>query len=124
MTDSGACSCADGFGTARAILRRADDVASSCKVPLQPAPVSRVVMCCLSYMVTHVRFYMLQAIARACDFLLGVQRPDGGWAESYLSCQDKVSPATAVPFIGRADRKRPTVQHSCGLGSSGFSACC
>ncbi len=31
-----------------------------------------------------------QAVAKACEFLLGVQRPDGGWGESYLSCQDKV----------------------------------
>ena len=27
---------------------------------------------------------------RGCEFLLSVQRPDGGWGESYLSCQDKV----------------------------------
>lgn len=26
----------------------------------------------------------------ACAFLLGKQRADGGWGESYLSCQDKV----------------------------------
>jgi len=31
-----------------------------------------------------------QAISKACSFLLGVQRADGGWGESYLSCQDKV----------------------------------
>ena len=29
-------------------------------------------------------------IRRACAFLLSKQRPDGGWGESYLSCQDKV----------------------------------
>ena len=27
---------------------------------------------------------------RACEFLLSKQRADGGWGESYLSCQDKV----------------------------------
>lgn len=27
---------------------------------------------------------------RACEFLLSKQRQDGGWGESYLSCQDKV----------------------------------
>ena len=27
---------------------------------------------------------------KACDFLLHVQRQDGGWGESYLSCVDKV----------------------------------
>jgi len=27
---------------------------------------------------------------RACKFLLSKQRADGGWGESYLSCQDKV----------------------------------
>ena len=27
---------------------------------------------------------------RACEFLLSQQREDGGWGESYLSCQDKV----------------------------------
>ena len=26
----------------------------------------------------------------ACAFLLQKQRADGGWGESYLSCQDKV----------------------------------
>lgn len=33
--------------------------------------------------------------ARACEFLLSKQEEDGGWGESYLSCQDKVySPLT------------------------------
>jgi cycloartenol synthase len=30
------------------------------------------------------------AVAKACSFLLNKQRLDGGWGESYLSCQDKV----------------------------------
>ena len=30
-----------------------------------------------------------QAMNNACTFLLGVQRSDGGWGESYLSCQNK-----------------------------------
>ena len=62
---------------------------------------------------------LLQAIQGACEFLLGVQCPDGGWGESYLSCQDKaswglliVSPFPAVPVtsgqrgnhLGLADR--------------------
>jgi Prenyltransferase and squalene oxidase repeat len=33
-----------------------------------------------------------QVLDRACRFLLSKQREDGGWAESYLSCQDKVGP--------------------------------
>jgi hypothetical protein len=31
-----------------------------------------------------------KAVHKACSFLLGKQRLDGGWGESYLSCQDKV----------------------------------
>jgi hypothetical protein len=31
-----------------------------------------------------------KAVQKACSFLLGKQRLDGGWGESYLSCQDKV----------------------------------
>lgn len=30
------------------------------------------------------------SIVKCCEFLLDKQRPDGGWGESYLSCQDKV----------------------------------
>lgn len=30
------------------------------------------------------------ALRRCCAFLVGVQQADGGWGESYLSCQDKV----------------------------------
>ncbi len=30
------------------------------------------------------------ALRRCCAFLVGVQQEDGGWGESYLSCQDKV----------------------------------
>ena len=30
-----------------------------------------------------------EAQLRACEFLLGRQCADGGWGESYLSCQDK-----------------------------------
>lgn len=33
-----------------------------------------------------------EAQLRACEFLLSKQCPDGGWGESYLSCQDKVCP--------------------------------
>jgi cycloartenol synthase len=29
------------------------------------------------------------SLARACDFLIERQRPDGGWGESYLSCELK-----------------------------------
>ena len=29
---------------------------------------------------------------RACEFLLSKQCSDGGWGESYLSCQDKARP--------------------------------
>ena len=33
---------------------------------------------------------LAQEMRKACEFLVGVQRADGGWGESYLSCQDKV----------------------------------
>ncbi len=36
------------------------------------------------------RFASDDALRRACGFLVGKQRLDGGWGESYLSCQDKV----------------------------------
>ena len=31
-----------------------------------------------------------EPLRRACRFLLSKQRADGGWGESYLSCQDRV----------------------------------
>jgi len=31
------------------------------------------------------------AIKKACEFLLSKELPSGGWGESYLSCQDKVT---------------------------------
>ena len=31
-----------------------------------------------------------EPVRRACSFLLEHQRSDGGWGESYLSCQNKV----------------------------------
>lgn len=31
------------------------------------------------------------AIKKACGFLLSKELPSGGWGESYLSCQDKVT---------------------------------
>lgn len=34
-----------------------------------------------------------KAVHKACSFLLSKQRLDGGWGESYLSCQDKVGGA-------------------------------
>ncbi|XP_062119830.1 beta-amyrin synthase-like [Humulus lupulus] len=34
--------------------------------------------------------YNSQAVRRAVDFLLNTQREDGGWAESYTSCTNKV----------------------------------
>jgi len=37
------------------------------------------------------------AIKKACDFLLSKELPSGGWGESYLSCQDKV---TSLPETG------------------------
>ena len=38
-----------------------------------------------------------EAQLRACEFLLSKQCADGGWGESYLSCQDKARPGP--PFV-------------------------
>ncbi len=38
-----------------------------------------------------------EAQLRACEFLLSKQCSDGGWGESYLSCQDKVQ-SHALPY--------------------------
>jgi len=40
-----------------------------------------------------------KALHKACSFLLSKQRLDGGWGESYLSCQDKVGP-TQLAALG------------------------
>ena len=37
-----------------------------------------------------------EAQLRACEFLLSKQCEDGGWGESYLSCQDKARPLGAA----------------------------
>ena len=46
----------------------------------------------------------MQALQRACDFLLHVQREDGGWAESYLSCVVRIKetfcPVTQLSVMG------------------------
>ena len=36
-------------------------------------------------------FNNCSSIRKACDFLLSKQLSSGGWGESYLSCQNKVS---------------------------------
>jgi cycloartenol synthase len=36
-------------------------------------------------------FKNCSAIRKACEFLLSKELPYGGWGESYLSCQDKVT---------------------------------
>ncbi|PON60962.1 Squalene cyclase [Parasponia andersonii] len=41
-------------------------------------------------------YYNCEAVRRGVDFLLGTQREDGGWAESYTSCTNKVY----TPFEG------------------------
>ncbi len=41
-------------------------------------------------LLTRALLRRAQAVQKACDFLLHVQRQDGGWGESYLSCVDKV----------------------------------
>lgn len=35
-------------------------------------------------------------VRKACDFLLSKQLPSGGWGESYLSCHDEVTFASAL----------------------------
>lgn len=35
-------------------------------------------------------------IRKACEFLLSKELPSGGWGESYLSCQNKV---TVIPCL-------------------------
>ncbi len=32
----------------------------------------------------------VQSITKCCDFILSKQKDDGGWGESYLSCEKKV----------------------------------
>lgn len=65
-----------------------------------------------------------EAQLRACEFLLSKQCEDGGWGESYLSCQDKVllwgsrafKPSTANPFppvAAMAPFKCVLVAHGC-----------
>ena len=41
-------------------------------------------------------YYNCEAVRRGVDFLLKTQRVDGGWAESYTSCTNKVY----TPFEG------------------------
>lgn len=37
-----------------------------------------------------------EALARCAAFVTSKQRLDGGWGESYLSCQDKVGVVTLL----------------------------
>ncbi|XLT60371.1 hypothetical protein HN873_052975, partial [Arachis hypogaea] len=37
-------------------------------------------------------YHNCPALRKACQFLLSKQLPNGGWGESYLSCQTKVMP--------------------------------
>jgi squalene cyclase len=39
------------------------------------------------------------ALYRAVQFLVSKQRLDGGWGESYLSCQDKVRQYTYLLYL-------------------------
>ena len=39
-----------------------------------------------------------EAVRRGVDFLLKIQRDDGGWAESYTSCPNKVKKKKNFPF--------------------------
>jgi hypothetical protein len=38
-------------------------------------------------------------IKKACHFLLSKELPSGGWGESYLSCQNKVTCLILFPFF-------------------------
>ena len=38
---------------------------------------------------------------RACEFLLSKQCSDGGWGESYLSCQDKATSCASPLYCAR-----------------------
>jgi hypothetical protein len=46
----------------------------------------------------------MQAIEKACDFIVSKQREDGGWGESYLSCQDKVCTSGEQQQLGMGTR--------------------
>ncbi len=40
-----------------------------------------------------------EAQLRACEFLLSKQCADGGWGETYLSCQDKACAADQARLL-------------------------
>ena len=44
-------------------------------------------------------YYNCEAVRRGVDFLLNTQREDGGWAESYTSCTNKVGIITIYVFM-------------------------